>query len=197
MSTPKVTLVENDVKSLSIPMEDEMGKAIKFFESELLKIRTGRAHPSLVEDVQVSCYGQAPMPLKSLAIISAPDARLISIQPWDSSTLEDIRKALQTSDLGVNPATDGQIIRIQLPEMSTSRREELGTILNKKLNACKEAIRNIRRDFHNLIRDAKKDKLVSEDFSNRLSDVLQEITDKCTKQADSLAQKKEKEIFTV
>lgn len=195
--TIKVTLVENDTKSLRTPMEDEMTKALKHFEGELVKIRTGRAHASMVEDLPVSCYGQAPMPLKKLAVIAAPDARLITIQPWDPDIIHDIQKAITTSDLGLNPANDGKLIRLQLPEMSSARRDELGKVLTKKVNECKDTIRNVRKDFHNLIRDAKKDKVISEDFFNRLNDVLQEVTDKFTKQTETLAQKKEKELHTV
>jgi len=193
----KIIIVENDVKSFSVPMEEEMSKAIKFFEGELIKIRTGRAHTSLVEDLPVSCYGQPPMALKGLAAISAPDARLIVIQPWDTDTLADIQKAITNSDVGINPLNDGKVLKLQLPEMSSSRREELAKILTKKLNACKEAVKSVRKDFNNYLRDAKKDKLVSEDFFNRLEDVLQQVTDKTTKTADTLAQKKEKELMSV
>ncbi len=193
----KIVIIENNVKSFSAPMEEEMAKTIKHFEGELIKIRTGRAHTSLVEDIPVSCYGQPPMALKGLAAISAPDARLIIIQPWDTVTLQDIQKALTSSDIGITPINDGKIIKLQLPEMSSSRREELGKILIKKLNACKEAIKSVRKDFNNILRDAKKEKLISEDFFNRLEDVLQQVTDKVSKVADGLSSKKEKELTTV
>jgi ribosome recycling factor len=193
----KIIIVENNVKSFSVPMEEEMSKTIKHFESELVKIRTGRAHTSMVEDLPVSCYGQPPMALKGLAAIAAADARLITIQPWDASTLSDIQKAIMNSDLGLTPINDGKMIKIQLPEMSSTRREELSKILIKKLNACKEAIKSVRKDFNNYLRDAKKDKLISEDFFNRLEDVLQQVTDKTTKVADTLSQKKEKDLMTI
>jgi len=193
----KIIIIENDIKSFSVPMEEEMGKVIKHFEGELIKIRTGRAHTSLVEDLLVSCYGQSPMALRNLAAIAAPDARLITIQPWDSSILNDIQKAITNSDVGLTPVTDGKIIRLQLPEMSSSRRDELAKILVKKLNSCKESVRNVRRDFNNILRDAKKEKEISENFYNRLEDTLQQITDKFTKQADTLSAKKEKDITTV
>jgi ribosome recycling factor len=193
----KIIIVENNLKSFSVPMEEEMLKTIKHFEGELIKIRTGRAHTSLVDDLPVSCYGQPAMALKGLAAIAAPDARLITIQPWDASTLSDIQKAIMNSDLGVTPINDGKMIKIQLPEMSSTRREELSKILIKKLNACKEAIKSVRKDFNNYLRDAKKDKVISEDFFNRLEDTLQQVTDKFTKSADTLAQKKEKDLMTV
>jgi len=193
----QIVITENDIKSFQNPMEAEMTKAIKHFESELVKIRTGRAHTSMVEDLPVSCYAQAPMALKSYASIAAPDARLITIQPWDASILGEIEKAIKTSDLGVNPINDGAMIKIVLPEMSSARREELIKILGKKLEECKVAIRNVRKDFNNLLRDAKKEKKISENFFNRLEDVLQKVTDSFIDKADQLSEKKEKELRTV
>ena len=196
MATPQqqITIIENDVKSFQTPMEVEMNKVIKHFEGELIKIRTGRAHTSMVEDLPISCYGQPPMALKSYAAIAAPDARLITIQPWDLTLIDEIEKAIKGSDLGVNPTNDGKVIKIVLPEMSSSRREDLIKILGKKLEECKIAIRNIRKDFNNIMRDAKKDKKISDNFFNRLEDVLQKVTDNFTSKAITLNDKKEKEI---
>lgn len=194
MSIKDIILVENDIKSFQTPMEAEMIKPIKFFEGELIKIRTGRAHTSLIEDVQVAAYGQSAMPLKNVASLSAPEARLLMIQPWDIGIIPDIEKAIQTSEIGINPVSDGKVIRLQLPEMSSQRRDELLKILGKKLEESKIAIRNVRKDFHNLLRDAKKDKVISENFHSRLEDVLQKITDKFIEQAEQLAKKKEKDI---
>lgn len=193
----EIILKENDIKSFQTPMEAELEKAIKHFEGESLKIRTGKAHTSLLEDIQVSTYGQEAMPLKSMAILTAPESRLITIQPWDAGVINDIEKAIKNSDLGVNPVNDGKIIRVQLPQMSSARRDELVKVLNKKLEECRVAIRNIRKDFNNLIRDAKKDKKISENFFNRLSDVLQKITDKYIEKAEQLSKKKEMEITSV
>lgn len=193
----EITLVENDSKSFEKAMQDEMSKAIKHFESELIKIRTGRAHTSLIEDVQVSCYGAAAMPLKNLASIAAPESRLLTIQPWDAAIIADIERAIRTSDLGVSPINDGALIRIQLPEMSSSRRDELTKILSKKLEECRVSIRNVRKDFNNIIRDGKKDKVISENFFNRLSDLLEKITGNFIEKADQLAHKKEQDIRTV
>lgn len=192
-----ITLVENDPKPFKTAMEAEVSKAIKHFESELLKVRTGRAHTSLVEDLSVAVYGGAPMPLRQVASISAPEARLIIIQPWDVAVLNDIEKAILNSELGFTPINDGKIIRLQLPEMSTNRRDELVKLLGKKLEECKVTIRNVRKDFNNFIRDAQRNKVVSENFYNRLSDLLQEITDKSIETADKLAEKKEKDITTI
>ncbi|NRB21622.1 ribosome recycling factor [Candidatus Dependentiae bacterium] len=196
MST-QIDIIENDVKSFRIPIETEMEKIIKYFEGELSKLRTGRAHASLVEEIRVSAYGQAPAPLKTLAAISTPEPRLIVVQPWDISIIDDIEKGIQTSDLGVTPVNDGKIIRLRLPEMSASQRTDLAKILNKKLEESRSRLRNIRKDFNNTIRDAKKNKTISEDFSNRLADVLQEVTDKFIKNVEQIAQVKEKAITTV
>lgn len=193
----ELTLVENDSKSFEKAMQDEMNKSIKHFEGELVKIRTGRAHTSLVEDIQVSCYGAAAMPLKNLASIAAPESRLLTIQPWDAGIIPDIERAIRTSDLGVSPIDDGALIRIQLPEMSASRRDELGKVLAKKLEESRVSIRNVRKDFNNIIRDAKKDKVISENFFSRLSDILEKITGNYIDKVEQLAQKKEQDIRTV
>jgi ribosome recycling factor len=193
----EITLVENDSKSFEKAMQDEMSKAIKHFEGELLKVRTGRAHTSLIEDVQVSCYGAAAMPLKNLASLTAPESRLLTIQPWDAGIIADIERAIRSSELGLSPINDGAIIRIQLPEMSSSRREELIKLLSKKLEDCRVSIRNVRKDFNNIIRDSKKDKVISENFFNRLSDLLEKITTNFIDKAEQLAHKKEQDIRTV
>lgn len=185
-----ITLIENDVKSLKDPMHEEIQRAIKHFEKELAKVRHSRAHTSMIEDVPVSIYGQPPAPLKTMAALSAPEPRLLTIQPWDASIIANIEKAITTSDLGLSPRNDGKIILLQLPEMSTNRREELVRILGKKLEECKISIRNIRKDFQNAIRDAKRNSTISEDFSNRLSEILQEIINNFIKQAELLADKK-------
>lgn len=187
-------IAENDVKGFESAMEVEMQKPIKHFEAELVKIRTGKAHTSMIEDFKVSCYGQAPMPLKAMAILAAPDSKLLTVQPWDQSIIKDIEKAINESDLGLKADNDGKIIRIRIPDMSTSRREELVKILHKTREECKEGIRNIRKDFNNLMRDSKKDKKISEDFFNRLEDSLKKVTDKFIAQAETLTEKKEKDI---
>lgn len=191
------TIVENETKKFQDAMSNEMDVALKHFEKELLKIRTGRAHSSLIEDIAVACYGQSPAPLRNYASISIPDSRLMIVQPWDTATLNDIEKGLLESDLGVTPQNDGKMIKIQLPEMSGSRREELIKFLGKKLEECRTGVRNIRKEFHNLVRDAKKDKKISEDFHNRLMDVLQDVTDAFIKKADDKGKKKEDDIRAV
>lgn len=192
-----ITLVENDIASLKKPLEIEMEKPIVHFSKELLKIRTGRAHISLIDAISVSISAQAPKPLRALATISAPESRLLVIQPWDISAIGDIEKAIKTSDLGVMPINDGKIIRITLPEMSSQRRTELVKVLDKKLEEARVGIRNVRKDFHNIIRDAKKDKEISENFFSRLSDTLENSTGQFIKKAEEMAKKKEQEITTI
>lgn len=186
--------VENEQKPFEQLMNNEMQKTLQHFEGEVLKIRTGRAHTSLVEDIMVEVYGEAPMPIKNVAAISAPDARLIVIQPWDPAIIPTIEKAISNSEVGIRPVADGQLLRLVLPEMSSSRREELTKILGKKAEEARVSIRNVRKDFNNLIRDAKKDKKISENFFNRLSDILQTITDNWIAKIDALAKKKETEL---
>jgi ribosome recycling factor len=193
----ELVLIENDIKSFQKPMEAEMEKPIQHFERELAKIRTGRAHTSMIEDLMVSCYGQDPMPLKGLGSVCAPDSRLLTIQPWDSSIIADIERAITASGFGVNPANDGKTIRLRLPEMSGERREDLIKQLHKRLEEARVSIRNVRKDFKNIITDAKKDKKISENFFSRLSDVLQQITDGYIEKAEALAKKKETELATV
>lgn len=195
MATP-IQLTENDINGFQKPMEAEMGKAITHLENELIKIRTGRAHTSLVEGIMVDVYGN-PTPIKGLAVLSAPEPRMITIQPWDVGTINEIEKAIIAANLGISPINDGKLIRLKLPEMSGSRREELLKILGKKQEDCKIAIRNVRKDFHNLLRDAKKDKSISENFHDRLSSILEKVTTTFCDKADQMAAKKKIDVTTV
>jgi ribosome recycling factor len=190
-------LTETNQKEFEKVMSLEMEKPIKHFERELITIRTGRAHPSLVEDLKIVCYGNTTMRLKDIASVSTPDARLIIIQAWDPAVINDIEKAIASSELGVKPVNDGALVRIVLPEISSARRDELAKILNKKLEEGRISIRNVRKDFHNLVRDAQKAKTISEDHARRLNDVLQKITDDFIKKAETMSEKKEKEILAV
>lgn len=187
----KPELTTKDFEKMISP---EMDKAVKHFEKDILTIRTGRANPAMVEDLKVTCYGDSVMKIKEVAGISTPDARLIVIQPWDKSVLADIEKAITTSDLGLSPVNTGELIRIQLPMMSSERRDELVKTLHKKLEECRTAIRNIRKDFQNHVRDAEKKRVFSEDYSKTLLDILQKETDKFIAEAEKVSSKKETEI---
>lgn len=177
-------------------VEGEMDKSVKHFEKELVKIRTGRAHTSMIEDIKIAAYG-AFMPLKELAAISAPDSQMLVVQPWDKTIMADIEKGLAASDLGLSPVNDGDVIRLALPKMSTARREELAKVLSQRLEECKIAIRNVRKEVHNLLRDTEKSKKISEDYSKRLQESLQKITDKVSEIAEKMAQKKHTELMSV
>ena len=185
----QITISEGaPTKQFEKELETEMDNQIKHFEKELLKIRTGRAHPAMIEDIKVSCYGSL-LPLRDIASISAPDAGLLVVQPWDKNLMSDIEKALSSSDLGITPANDGTVIRIQLPRMSSSRRDELAKVLHQKLESAKINLRNIRKDVLNIIREREKAKKISEDYSRRLQDSLQKVTDKFIEVSDKLALK--------
>ena len=189
----EIAFQEGDSKGIEKVLKQEMENPIKHFEKELASIRTGRATTSMVEDIKVDCYGQL-MSLKELATISAPESRLLTIQPWDKSIMGDIEKAILASDLGCAPVNDGTIIRIQIPQMSSDRREELVKLLNKKTEECKVGIRNVRKDIHNEIRDAEKKRIVSEDFAKKLVQVMQKITDSFIEKTDVMTKKKSLEV---
>lgn len=191
----EIKLTEGSTQSFEKAINDEMTKSIKHFEHELTSIRSGRAHPSIVEDIKVSCYGgESDLPLKNIASISTPEARLILIQPWDQGTIPDIEKALRESDLGITPLNDGNVLRLQLAEMSSERRDELVKLVGKKLEECRVSVRGIRKNYHNFTRDSQKEKVISEDFCKRLNDLLQKSTDACIKKAEDLADRKVKEL---
>jgi ribosome recycling factor len=191
-----IVFQEGDSKSFENLLKEHMDKPIKHLEKELLAIRTGRASTSILEGVKVECYDQL-MPLKDLATLAAPDSRLLTIQPWDKTIIANIEKALSASDLGVSPVNDGTLIRIQLPQMSAARREELVKVLNKKIEECKVTVRNIRKEFHNEVREAEKKHIISEDFAERLSTLLQKITDQFIEKTDQIGEKKASEIRSV
>jgi len=184
---------EGDPSQFEQSLKEDMEAPIKHFEKELAAVRTGRASTKLIENIKAEAYGNMT-PLRELATLAAPDSRLLTIQPWDKSLIETIEKGIQASELGINPVNDGTIIRLQFPMMSTARREELIKVLGKKTEECRIGIRNVRKDFHNELRDAEKKKLISEDCSKRLSDLLQKITDTFIGKTDELSKKKEAEL---
>lgn len=189
-------LTDNNSKEFESALSTEMDKAVKHFERELITIRTGRAHPALVEHIKVACYSTLKN-VKEIALISTPEPRMIIIEPWDKELIPEIEKAVSNSELGVTPFNDGNIVRLRLPELSTSRRDELVKVLHKKLEDARISIRNIRKDFHNLVRDSEKTKKISEDHGRRLNDLLQKITDKFIGLVEQMSNKKEAEIKTV
>ena len=184
---------EMNPKDLYKNATQEMQHAVEHFQKEIVKLRTSRANPSMVENVMIESYGHL-MPLKDLALVTAPDARLIVIQPWDNSTTGAIEKGIAAAGLGLNPTVDGHILRIQLPQMANDQREQLVKVLHKNLEECRVAIRNVRKDIQNEVRDAEKKKVVSEDNAKKLLDQLQKATDDSISKAEDISKKKEEEI---
>ncbi len=176
--------------------EHRMLGAIEALKRELAAVRTGRASPSLVERLQVEYYGVA-QPLQNIATIHAPDPRTITIQPWDKKALGDIEKAIQKSDLGLNPNNDGALIRIVVPPLTEERRKDLVKVVHKKSDESKVAVRNIRRDAHDHLRNQEKNKEITADDLKRGTDRLQKLTDKYTAEMEKVAAAKEQEVLSV
>lgn len=177
-----------------LDLEDRMDKAVETLESEYKKLRTGRATISLVDGIRVDYYGSAN-PLSQLATLTVPDPRSIIIQPWDTSVVGEIEKAILKSDLGLTPMNDGKIIRINIPPLTADRRRDLVKIVKKRAEESKVAVRNIRRDMNEKIKDLKKEKKVSEDEQFRAQEQIQKATDDYIKKIDAVCGVKEKEIL--
>ncbi|HIS81168.1 MAG TPA: ribosome recycling factor [Candidatus Scatomonas merdavium] len=175
--------------------DTKMTKTIGNLNSELGTIRAGRANPHVLDRIMVDYYGVATS-LQQVANITVPEARMIQIQPWESSLIKDIMKAIQVSDLGINPNTDGKVIRLVFPELTEERRKELVKEVKKKGEAAKVAIRNIRRDANESFKKLEKED-VSEDEIKKLSEEIQKLTDKYVKEIDKTVEEKSKEVLTV
>ncbi|MDQ6933422.1 MAG: ribosome recycling factor [Candidatus Eremiobacteraeota bacterium] len=181
------------------PLKDaqsKMSKAVEATRSDFASVRTGRASPALLDRLHVEAYGQA-VPLKQVAGVSVPDARTLLISAWDRSTVGEIRKAIEKSDLGLTPNIDGQNIRLVVPPLTEERRKDLVKVIRKKAEEGKIAVRNVRHKFHDDIKTQLKDHKMTEDESKRAQDSLQKSTDRYVKEIDALAATKEKEIMEV
>ena len=175
--------------------ENKMKKTLSGFEKELTTIRAGRANPHILDKLSVEYYG-TPTPIQQVANVTVPEARMIQIQPWESSLIKQIEKAILVSDLGLNPSNDGKVIRLVFPELIEERRKDLVKDVKKKGEAAKVAVRNIRRDANDAYKKlAKQD--VSEDEIKELSEKIQKLTDKYVKDIDAAVDQKSKEILTV
>ena len=184
------------IKEILSSAESRMRGAIQVLHDDLAAIRTGRASPGLVEKLQVEYYG-TPTALMQLASISVPEPRTLTIKPFDPSSLKVIEKAIQASDLGLNPNNDGKVIHLNLPPLTEDRRRDLVKHVNHRLEESRIAVRNIRRDIHNDLRDFEKEKLISEDELKRGEDDLQKLTDRFIEEIAKLGEKKEAEIMEV
>lgn len=173
-----------------------MEKTLKNLENEYKRLRTGRATPSLVEHIKVDYYGTST-PLNQLATITIPEPRTIMIQPWDQNVVADVEKAILKSDLGLTPNSDGKVIRINIPPLTEERRQELVKVVKRMAEEAKVAIRNIRRDANEMIKDLKKEKQISEDDQYRGQEKVQKLTDEYVSKVDELMEKKEKEVLEV
>ena len=174
----------------------KMGRTIESVRRELAGFRTGRASPTLIENISIEYYG-VPTPLKQIASITVPDARAIQVQPWDKAALRDIEKSLLRSEMGFNPSNDGNLITIPIPPLNQERRQELAKLLRRKLEDGKMAARNVRRDGVETLRKMEKDKEIAQDESRRAQEQLQKITDGHVKTIDQIGGAKEAEIMQV
>ena len=176
--------------------ETKMGRTIESFKGELQKIRTGRAHPGMLDQIHVDYYGSA-VPLSQVAQLSLLDARTIGVQPWEKPMISKIEKAIRESDLGLNPSTTGDIIRVPMPALTEERRRDLTKIVKSQGEDSKVAVRNLRREANEHGKKLLKDKDITEDDERRLVDDIQKLTDRTIAEIDKLVQGKEAEILAV
>ena len=176
--------------------EEKMEKSINAMMDEFASIRAGRANPHVLDKIKVDYYG-TPTPIQQVGNISVPEARMIVIQPWEKSLIKAIEKAIQASDLGINPSNDGSVIRLVFPELTEDRRKELAKDVKKKGEAAKVAVRNIRRDANEAFKKQEKNNEISEDDLKDATEQIQKITDKAIEKIDKADENKTKEILTV
>jgi ribosome recycling factor len=175
---------------------ERMSKSIDSLKHELAKIRTGRAHPSLLDHIVVSYYGN-DVPLSQTANVTIEDARTLAVTPWERNMIQAIEKAIMSSDLGLNPNTAGTVIRVPMPPLTEERRRDLIKVVRHEAENAKVAIRNIRRDANTELKNALKDKLVSEDEERRSQEQVQKLTDQYVKEVDSVLEKKETDLMAI
>ncbi len=184
------------VEEVYLETDDRMSKVISVFQRDLATLRAGRASTALLDRIEVDYYG-AMTPLNQLAGISAPEPRLLVIQPWDKQSIGEIEKAILKSDLGLTPTSDGSVIRLSIPQLTEERRKELVKVVRKKAEESKVAIRNIRRDANDEIKKLEKDSELTEDERRKALDEVQELTDQKIKEVDAALELKEAEIMEI
>lgn len=177
-------------------IEAKMEKSLSSLKTDLNKVRTGRASLSLFDDIRVDYYG-TPTPLSQVATLSVPEARLITIQPWDMSVTAEIEKAILKSELGLTPASDGKIIRIPIPRLTEERRKELVKVVRKMAEAAKVALRNVRREANDQLKGLEKNKKIAQDELHQMMEKVQTSTDKYIERVDAALAAKEKEILEI
>lgn len=183
-------------KEIIAEVEANMKKTVDLCRKEFASLRAGRATPALLDKISVNYYGN-PTPVNQLANISVPEARLLVIQPWDKSALSEIERAIMKSDLGINPSSDGSVIRLAIPQLTRERRQELVKMVKKKAEDGRVAIRNIRRDANDSLKAKEKKGEIPEDDLRRNQDEVQKLTDKFIKEIDQITVNKEQEIMQV
>ena len=179
-----------------VDAEKKMHKAVEVLKHDLTQIRTGRASASLVDRLHVEYYG-SEMPLQQLAGITIPEPRLIQIQPWDKSSISAIEKAIQKSELGLNPSNDGQVIRIVLPQLTEERRRDLVKVVHRRVEEGRVAVRNVRREAHDDLRELRKENMATDDDVKDAEGKLQRLTDRFIAEADQVGHQKETEVMEV
>lgn len=184
------------MEKIKMNAEERMKKTVKALEDEFKTIRTGRASAALFENIRVDYYEQK-VPLNQVATISIPEARLVIIQPWDRSVLPEIEKAIQKSELSVNPNNDGKVIRISIPPLTEERRKELAKVAKSIAERSRVSVRNIRRETNEELKKMQKDSQISEDQAKRGMDEIQKLTDKYIEEINSVLESKEKEIMEI
>jgi ribosome recycling factor len=184
------------LKGLSADLKRRMDQAVSAFQANLASIRTGRASVHMLDSIKVDYYG-THTPISQLAQVSAPEAQLIVISPWDPTILKEIEKSIQTSDLGFNPQSDGKIIRVPVPPMTEERRRDVVKHLNRVLEEQRTAVRNVRRDGNDALKKLAKDKKIGEDEEKRALEEVQKMTDEEIRRMEELSRKKEAEVMQV
>jgi ribosome recycling factor len=184
------------IADLKKTTETKMNKSIEVLKADLGKVRTGRAHTGLLDHVQVDYYG-SPVPIAQVANITLVDARTIGVQPWEKNMVGKVEKAIRDADLGLNPATQGDLIRVPMPMLTEERRRDLIKVVKGEGETAKVSVRNLRRDANNALKEALKKKEISEDDERRAQDEIQKLTDKAVTEIDKLLVEKEKDLMAV
>ncbi|WP_019132491.1 ribosome recycling factor [Peptoniphilus obesi] len=184
------------ISDIKKDIENRMSKTVSVYKEDLLTIRAGRANPSLLDKITIDYYGQAT-PLNQAASISAPEAKLLVIQPWDANLIPEIEKAILKSDLGLNPSNDGKLIRLAIPQLTEERRQELTKVVKKNGESAKVAVRNIRREAMDDVKKLEKNKEITEDEQKVYEEDIQNLTDKHIKLIDQATENKEKELMEI
>lgn len=184
------------IEDLKKDAAGRMAKSVEALRHELAKIRTGRAHPSLLDHIRVNYYG-AEVPISQVANVAVEDARMLTVTPWERNMVQAVEKAIIQSDLGINPNTAGTVIRVPMPALTEERRRDLQKIARHEAEQARVAVRNVRRDTNQDLKDLTKDKLISEDDEHRAQEAVQKLTDRYVKEVDQVLEQKEQDLMAI